>query len=104
MPGGVIGPAATGAPLTGTGTSRPAPPGGATAAPPGCCCGPCDMPGGVIGPAATGAPLTATGAGWRAPPGRAPQAHAGCGRLGIPCGLGGAGETGTAVPALEGLR
>ena len=55
-----------GVPLSGTGTSRPAPPGGA---PPSCCCGPCDMTGGVIGPAA---PLTATGTG------RALQAHPGC--------------------------
>jgi hypothetical protein len=67
-----LGPVALGVPLTGTGTSRPAPPGGAPAAPPGCCCGPCDMTGGVIGPAALGAPLTATGIG------RTPQAHPGC--------------------------
>src|SRR5262249_57194670 len=72
MPGGVIGPAAMGAPLTGTGRSRPAAPGGAPAAPPGCCCGPCDMTGGVIGPAALGAPLTGTGTG------RTPQAPPGC--------------------------
>jgi hypothetical protein len=67
-----LGSVALGVPLTGTGSSRPAPPGGAPAAPPGCCCGPCDMTGGVIGPAALGAPLTATGTG------RTPQAHPGC--------------------------
>ena len=64
-----LGPVALGVPLTGTGTSQSAPPGGASA-PPGCCCGPCDMTGAVIGPAALGATATGTG--------RTPQAHPGC--------------------------
>ena len=66
-----LGSVALGVPLTGTGSSRPAPPGGAPAAPPGCFSGPCDMTGGVIGPAAIGT-------GWTAPPGGPTQADPGC--------------------------
>ena len=77
-----LGSVALGVPLTGTGTSRPAPP-------PGCCSGPCDMTGGVIGPAA---PLvTATGTG------RTPQAHPGrcCGPCDMTGGVIGPAAIGT---------